>query len=311
MSTNTLARQIIFDNNKTAKSVHLSALDQDFYLHANEGVIVSAGAFRSPQLLMGSGIGPSDTLASLQIPVVEDKAGVGQNMWDHVLFGPSWSVNLITHSILGNDVEYAGLAVEQFNEIKKGILTNLGANYIGWEKLPQHLRANLHTYTRDSLDQGFPPDWPEVEFIYVDAWEGLQRDSVLGAPQDKNQYASMTVAIITPFSRGNVSISSADTGVHPIVNPNWLSDSRDMDLAVQMYRRAREFFAAPSIKPILLGDEAFPGSNYTTDHDLEDLIRRGASTVHHACCTCKLDARVKSVHFQRVMLIIVSQVLWV
>lgn len=285
--TNTLAKKIVFDDSKRAEGVVAGSIGREFLLSAAKEVILSAGTFRSPQLLMASGVGPANTLNAHNISVIADRAGVGQNMWDHVLFGPSWRVNLITHSILSNNLTYPSAAVDSFNNNQSGILTSLGANYLGWEKLPQHLRAGLQDFTRGSLVEEFPADWPEIEFLYIDSWLGLQKDTLLGAPKDQNQYGTMAVAITAPFSRGNVTIASPDVNVRPIVNPNWLTDPRDMDLAIQAYRRAREFFSAPRLREILMGEEAFPGANYTTDEDLEALIRRSASTLHHACCTCR------------------------
>jgi choline dehydrogenase len=65
-----------------------------YTLAANREVILSAGAFQSPQLLMVSGVGPASTLESFSIPVIEDRPGVGQNMWDHVESGPVYPVDV-------------------------------------------------------------------------------------------------------------------------------------------------------------------------------------------------------------------------
>ncbi|KAF5125123.1 Dehydrogenase patE [Metarhizium anisopliae] len=88
--TNTQGSKIEFDSSKKATGVKvLSAVGSEYTIKAKREVIVSSGAYKSPQLLMLSGIGPEDTLSKHGIPVVAESPGVGQNMWDHIFFGPS------------------------------------------------------------------------------------------------------------------------------------------------------------------------------------------------------------------------------
>jgi choline dehydrogenase len=93
--SNTMAKKITFSGT-TATGVTVTSATGTFPILARKEVIVSAGAFQSPQLLMVSGIGPSATLKKLNIPVVQNRAGVGQGMQDHVFFGPSYRVNVPT-----------------------------------------------------------------------------------------------------------------------------------------------------------------------------------------------------------------------
>lgn len=131
---NTVARRILFNGTK-AVGVELTSgtltTQTSFNITANKEVIVSAGAFRSPQLLMTSGIGPKDTLQNLGIEVISDLPGVGQNMWDHILFGPDYVVDVTTHSNLGFDPAFAAQATTDFITNGTGILTNVGAEILG------------------------------------------------------------------------------------------------------------------------------------------------------------------------------------
>jgi choline dehydrogenase len=65
-----------------------------YVLSTNAEVIQFAGAFQSPQLLMLSGIGPKDQLATLKITVVADRPGTGQNMWEHLDLGSTYQLNV-------------------------------------------------------------------------------------------------------------------------------------------------------------------------------------------------------------------------
>lgn len=99
----TKAKKIIFSGKRaTGVRVASGILGFPTTINARKEVIVSGGAFHSPQLLMVSGIGPSDTLQRYGIAPVSDLQGVGQNMWDHIFFGPSYRVKVDTFTRLAN-----------------------------------------------------------------------------------------------------------------------------------------------------------------------------------------------------------------
>lgn len=100
--THTLATKILFDNNKTAIGVAVKSGRLNYVLSARKEVILSAGAFQSPQLLLVSGIGAAATLAAHNITLIADRPGVGQNMWDHVDVEVTYKVDLITANSLAN-----------------------------------------------------------------------------------------------------------------------------------------------------------------------------------------------------------------
>lgn len=77
----TLGKKIIFDVSKRATGVQVDTHGKVYTLSAKKEVVLSAGAYQSPQLLLVSGVGPKETLTKHNIPVVADRPGVGQNMW--------------------------------------------------------------------------------------------------------------------------------------------------------------------------------------------------------------------------------------
>ena len=123
--------------------------------------------------------------------------------------------------------------------------------------------------------------------LSLDAYTGTLNDYLLGAP-DLKSYTAVCVAFVAPFSRGNVTISSADTAVHPVVNPNWLTDPRDQEVAVAGFKRARAVFESKPVQPVLIGPEAFPGANVTTDEEILQVIRSSSDTLHHAAGTNRM-----------------------
>jgi choline dehydrogenase len=208
-----------------------------------------------------SGIGPKDTLEGLNIPVISDRSGVGQNMQDHLLVIASYTVNVITHQLLGSDPIFAEEQAVNYLANRTGVLTNVGADFLAYQQLPGSLRKTLSNETLTSLNS-FSSDWPDIELLYYDFYTSNQQD-----------YAAANVGLVAPFSRGNVSISSNDTSDIPSIHLNCLEDDRDQEVIVAGWKRAQE---------------AWQGTNYTTDQEILQLICENALTQYHASSTNKM-----------------------
>lgn len=293
---NTLAQKILF-NGTTATGVQLVTASSygtkpiNFTLTAKKEVIVSAGVFQSPQLLMVSGVGPKAALQQHDIKVVSNLPGVGQNMWDHVLFGANRRVNVITASAGQNDPLIAAKGAELFRTNGSGPLSAFGAGYYGWEKLPSPYRANLSSAAIKALS-AFPADWPELEWLPISAYLGYSTNRQKEDPRDGYNYATINPGIIAPLSRGNVTISSADMSNPPILNPNWLSDPTDKEMAVLSFKRSREIWDVLQQNGITNGAEEYlPGLNVSSDADILDYIQRSMMTIYHAASTCKMGSK--------------------
>ncbi|PYI03849.1 glucose-methanol-choline oxidoreductase [Aspergillus sclerotiicarbonarius CBS 121057] len=282
----TLAKKILFDQDKKATAVIVDTAGLTYQLNATKEVILSAGVFGSPRLLMASGVGPASALTPLGIPVVADRPGVGQNMQDHIYFGPAYRVNAPTMSALGY-ADFAAQAAQEVNDHAAGMYTNPTTDVLGWEKIPDKLRGQFSNSTRAALAR-YPADWPEVEYLSLSAYLGYQEDLEDGDPHDGYNYASLAVAICTPRSRGNLTITSADTAVHPQINPNWLTAPADIEVAIAGFKRVREFWQTDAMKPFVIGEEAFPGLQVQTDAQIEEIIRKRFDTIFHAACTCAM-----------------------
>jgi choline dehydrogenase len=277
-----LAKRIIFDANKTATGVVVETAGTPYTLNATREVILSAGAVQSPQLLMVSGIGPQSILQQHNISMIANRPGVGSNMWDHIFFPVMYEVDVVTQQALVNTT-FANEAAMQYNKNATGILTNPGSDYLGWEKLPGKNFAQLSNTTQQALS-AFPADWPNFEFLVSSFPPNMKGVEI----SDSAQYASISIALITPLSRGNISISSTDTTDPPLINPGWLSNFSDVEVAIQAVKRGRDFFGASAIQPVLIGEELLPGKNITSDAEIEEFVRQYVATVWHASCTCAM-----------------------
>ncbi|KAL6719249.1 hypothetical protein ACLMJK_003486 [Lecanora helva] len=236
------ATKIIFDSNKRASGLEVNTAGLIYQIKANKEIIISTGT-------------------------------------DHVVLGPAYAVDLETHSQLTANPAFLADAVIKYNTRRQGILTNPGADFVAFEKLPSDTISNS---TRHDLESTFGPDWPDIELVPFD-------NNLVSLPTDGRNYVSGLVGLVAPFSRGNVTINSTSTLDNPIVSPNWLTDPRDLEVAIAGFKRSRQIFSQPSMKNIIAGDmEYSPGVNVTSDSAILQVIRQTASAISHAAGTCRM-----------------------
>ncbi|KAK1140545.1 hypothetical protein N8T08_010291 [Aspergillus melleus] len=314
---NTLGQKILFDENNVATGVHVSTAGTfgtqpiTSTLSAREEVILSTGAFQSPQLLMVSGVGPCDEISEFGIPCISDLPGVGKNLQDHVLFGPSHRVHLETTSIFANNATAAALAVQQYLQDASGRLSIAIPSYYGWEKLPEPYRSQLSDESIEALAD-YPEDWPEVEWLPLDSFQGDSSFKTGLDPADGHNYATISAGLVAPQSRGTVKLNSSDMNTLPLVDPAFLEDPTDVELAIASFKRCREIWG----KLVDLGiaePEYYPGKNVTTDEQILEFIQQTMSPIYHVAGTCKMGgesdpmavvdskARVYGVHRLRIV----------
>ncbi|KAL4735796.1 putative choline dehydrogenase [Aspergillus similis] len=285
----TMAERILFQRN-VARGVVASDIvsNRTFHLLARREVIISAGAFQSPQLLMVSGVGPAGLLAEHEIPLVADRPGVGQNMHDHVLFGVAYGVNVETAYAL-RDPDAAAEAATLYYEDQAGPLSNPGGDYAAFERLPPGFRGGLSAETEQSI-ASLPNDWPEIQYGLFPAYAGNFYNPYIGGPTEGN-YVTLLAILMSPQSRGNVSLPSPSMQDPPLINPAWLTHPADVELAVTAFKRLRSIFRAPALKGVLIGDEYYPGSSVATDEQIVGYLRDAAYTMSHAAGTCKMGVK--------------------
>lgn len=288
---NTLATRLLMAG-KTAKGVSIksrsatSPQEITYDIRARREVIVSAGAFQSPQLLMLSGIGPRATLEEFHIPLVKDLRGVGQNLWDHNYFATSFRVRVPTGSAGLNDPALAAAAVQQYVTQAAGPLSISGTGVLGFERLPATVRNRFSLQTQQALNETFPDDWPDLEYLPASGFFANQSNFQTADPVDGYNYASIATALVAPLSRGNVTIRSAHMTDAPVINPNWLTHPADVEVAIAAFKRQREVWRL--MKNITIGDEYYPGPVVQTDAEILEAIRKSVAPVWHAAATCKM-----------------------
>ncbi|KAJ4367774.1 hypothetical protein N0V86_009896 [Didymella sp. IMI 355093] len=285
----TMAKQILFDSNKKATGVLVETEKLQYTLSARKEIILSAGVFNSPQLLIVSGVGPTSMLRKFDIPIVADRPGVGQNMQDHLFYGVSYAVNAPTISSL-SDPTFAAQQAELYKKSAAGMYTSPITDVLAWEKIPARLRTGWSNTTVSALAR-VPADWPEVEYIAISALLGDQVDTHHAAPFDGKNYASLAVALVAPQSRGTLTITSRDTNDAPLIDPGYYTHEADISVSVAAFKRVREFYGTDAMRAFVLGDEYFPGKEVNTDAQIEEFVRSQFNTIWHASSTCSMGRR--------------------
>ncbi|KAL8877111.1 MAG: hypothetical protein Q9198_004814, partial [Flavoplaca austrocitrina] len=282
---NALAEKVLLKKHSAeAVGVTVSSNGTTFTLKARKEVILSAGTFQSPQLLMLSGIGPAATLAKHKIPLRVDLPGVGANMQDHFWFSSQFRVLVPTASAGINDASNLAISRQLYENSASGPLTIPAPGFLAWEKA-----KNVSLTSRQAIDEETTADWPDLEHIPIAAALGYQRNYQKEDPMDGYNYASLGTILAAPLSRGSVSISSASASDPPLIDPNYLSHPADIELAILSLRRQRDFWT--QMKDITIGDEYLPGANVTSDADILAFIKKALAPAPHACGTCRMGKK--------------------
>ncbi|KAF2501935.1 alcohol oxidase [Lophium mytilinum] len=269
----TRATRILFSS-KRAKGVQVTANEKSYILTAKREVILSAGVFGSPHLLLVSGIGPAATLSKYNIPVISNLAGVGQNLWDQLYFQ---IINVVSTPSGGQEIALdPEKANKQYYEQQWGPLSSISA-YISFEKIPSTLRKTFSSATKVALDW-FPADWPEVE--YVAGAAAGPNGSTLGV---------LSACLTAPLSRGSVTIQSADSAIPPVIDLGWFTNPADGEVAVAGLKRARQAFNG--ISSIKVGPEVAPGDAVKTDAQILAFVKNAATQIWHAGATCSMGKK--------------------
>ncbi|KAJ4312857.1 hypothetical protein N0V94_007238 [Neodidymelliopsis sp. IMI 364377] len=271
------ASKVLFDRNKRATGVTVFSNSEEYVISARKEVVLSAGVFHSPQILQISGIGPAKLLRSHSISLVSDLAGVGQNLQDQIFFNVLRGISVPnTGTYLATLVQQA-FAVDQYFTNATGPYSSAGG-YLSFEKLPTKSREPLSPRTSDLLAK-FPSDWPEIEYIA----SGFPGDFL-----NLTTVGAISGTLLTPSSKGNVTIRSSSIVDQPVIDLNWLGDPADGEILVAAFKRVREAWNSSAIANIVVGPEVTPGESVSTDAQILEFIRTAAQPIWHATSTCAM-----------------------
>ena len=203
-------------------------------------VVLAAGTVGSPLVLMRSGIGSGRHLREVDIDVIQELPGVGENLHDH----PAASV-------------------------------------VYRSRRPVPPAVNNHGEALGLLQSDLALGAPDLQILFVDV-----PLSVPSLPGPADGYA-LLVSLMAPRSRGSVRLLSADPHARPRLDPNYLSDPRDVDVLVAGLGAARTIGRAKGLDP-WRGEEVLPGPDARRDDTLREYLRAAVQTYHHLVGTCRI-----------------------
>lgn len=288
-----VAKILINPKTKTAYGVEYIRKGKKHTVYAKKEVILSAGAFNSPQILMLSGIGPRDHLNELRIPVLQDLA-VGKNLHDHLTFvALTFKINSSLSYLPANVLTLH--SINNWLNHGKGPYTSLG----GVEGIG-YIKTNVSRV---------PFDYPDIELIFVGG--ALQSDfgivnyktmnirddiyDTVWRPIEGVPSWTIFPMLLHPVSTGYLKLRSKNPFDHPLFYGNYLSDpeEQDLDTLVASIRFIIKLSETKVFRKFgsTLHDTPIPGCEehkFNSDEYWKCAVRTLSITLHHQVGTCKM-----------------------
>lgn len=266
IATEALVHRVRFAGNR-ATGVEYSRDGGTIVADAAREVILSAGTVDSPKLLMLSGIGPAEEVASKGIALVKNLPGVGQNMQDHMY--THYTCDATPDSSINRQLR--GLRVlahgAYYLVTRRGIVTIGASQACAWVRvLPGADRPDTQIFFR-------PVSW---EFSKAGTLE-------IG----RTPRVSASTSLLRPHSRGRIALRSADPREPAKIFPNYLDAVIDQHAAIGGLRMIRRIFETEPLKSRIV-HEVLPGPERQSDDEILDYVRRTAQSQHHWVGTCKM-----------------------
>ncbi|MBM1691155.1 GMC family oxidoreductase [Sulfitobacter geojensis] len=262
--TKARATKILFEG-KRAVGVAYRLSKQDKEVRASKEVILSGGAFQSPQLLQLSGVGRPQDITQHGIDMVHELPGVGQNLQDHLDF------------ILANktgDTDNFGIGLRGTARLTSAILK--------WWRKGTGMIATPFAEGAAFLKTDPALDRPDIQLHFViSIVDNHAKRLHLGYGY------SCHVCALRPHSRGEVFLNSADPMADPGIDPKFLSDRRDLETTIKGAKMTREILEAPPMAGFKK-KELFGVTDNMSDAEWEKHIRARADTIYHPIGTCKM-----------------------
>ena len=270
VETQAHATRILFEG-KRAIGVEYRQGKEVKQLRARREVILAAGAFQSPQLLMLSGIGDAGALRAHGIESRHHLPGVGQNLQDHpdFIFG-----------YMSDNPNFAGISLKGMPRLIRAIL--------------QYRKERRGPLTSNFAEcGGFLKTRPELDIPDIQLHFGMAMVDDHGRKRHKGTGFSCHVCLLRPKSRGSVALASGDAMLAPLIDPNFLGEADDLEAMVAGFKTTRRLMETPSLRALQTKDMFT--ANVRSDDDIRALLRNRVDTVYHPVGTCKMGTDAMAV----------------
>ncbi|WP_343352259.1 choline dehydrogenase [Pseudomonas sediminis] len=263
--THATTDRILFDGKRASGVSYLIGNSNNATeARARREVLLCAGAIASPQILQRSGVGPAALLRELDIPLVHELPGVGQNLQDHLEMYLQYActqpvslypaLKLLNQPGIGAQWLFAGNGIGASNQFEAG--------------------GFIRTRTEFA--------WPNIQFHFLPVAINYNGSNAVNEHGFQAHVGSMR----SP-SRGRIQLKSKDPRQHPSILFNYMSHEQDWQEFRDGIRLTREIMAQPALDPYR-GREISPGAHVQSDAELDAFIREHAETAFHPSCSCKM-----------------------
>ena len=263
VETHAHATRILFEG-KRAVGVEFRQGKETKQIRARREVIVAAGAFQTPQLLMLSGVGDGAALGKHGIADVHHLPGVGHNLQDHPDF---------VFGYMSDNPNFNGLSVKAMPRLLRAIR--------------QYRRERRGPMTSNFAEcGGFLKTRPDLDIPDIQLHFGMAMADDHGRKRHRGTGFSCHVCLLRPKSRGTVELDSADPFAPPRIDPNFFGDPADLETMVAGFKTTRRLLETPALRALQKKDMFTEGVH--TDDDIRERLRARVDTVYHPVGTCKM-----------------------
>jgi len=280
IKTNALVQRILIEND-IAVGVEIVVNGKLEQIKVRKEIILCAGAFGSPQILMLSGVGDGAELSKIGIAVKKELPGVGKNLHDHLFYGISalskWKGTLNNINLPFNQFRHTLAWLFQ----RKGPLTTSPLEAVAFFKTDENLAQ------------------PDLQLHFAPAHLGNNANLAAGAdfynPKTYPKTDGFTIlpSLIQPKSRGYVSLQSKNPNEAPIIQPNYLEHPDDLKTLVKGYHKVKSIIESKAFKSFTDGVN-FP-EKIESEADIESHIKKVVESIYHPVGTCKMGTDTMSV----------------
>ncbi|KAG6896161.1 hypothetical protein C0992_009910 [Termitomyces sp. T32_za158] len=222
--------------------------------------------------------GDAGDLTALGINPIVNLPDVGKNLSDQAALVISWSVNSNdTLDNVNNNATLRAELLEEWKEDKSGPFVGSGSTHVAWLRVPPN--SSIFDVTGDPSSG---ENSPHYELFTVDGG--------FGAPTGTGHFISIGIIVVSPASRGTISLHSSDPFDPPIIDPRYLTSEFDIFAMREAVQSARRFIAAPAWNDYVIGPVGAI-ANATTDELLDIFIRQNAGSPAHPVGTAAMSAK--------------------
>ena len=265
--TNARVQKIIIENDKSVGVIYKKG-NSEFTVKSNKEIILSAGAFQTPQILMLSGLGEKAELKKAGIHCLKEIPGIGKNLQDHLFYPVSGYLKENT------GINHYLKPWEKLKGLGNYIFSNKGP----FTSSPLEAYAFMHTENESRVNMQF-------HFAPLHIGREYTRSMYDMSDYERVDGATILPSLLLPKSRGHVGISSANPNDDPIIQPNFLSEEDDLNTLIKGGKKALELMKTPEFSQHIK-EIYFPENE--SDDAWRELILNRLETIYHPVGTCKM-----------------------